>query len=247
MKNLFKSPTVYSLSEYESQYDNLLIEHFTINSDYDLKHFLMTEIGLYRERIECINNFGTIPEDFSEEDSKLMRNVTYTLEDNTTVQLQNIYVSDKEYYCQVIDFDKEIIKKLAYLDHEDTWLFLYNTKFSFIRIIEYLKLKKKEINIKTIPTLAFDLSDCTATEKIIYLQKLGIIDFLRKNNHVSINGLASALSAITGEKPTTIQSAINPIISRDAGQKNNPFNSENTVQKVEKQLIKIGFNIDETI
>jgi hypothetical protein len=79
------------------------------------------------------------------------------------------------------------------------------------------------------------------------LQKLGVIDFLTNKNHVSINGLATVLSAITGEKAGTIQPMLNPMISKQAGQRNNPLNSKNTVSKVEKQLINIGFNLNETI
>ena len=98
---------------------------------------------------------------------------------------------------------------------------------------------------------AIDLSDTTATEKIIYLQILGVIGFLRTKQPflASINRLATVLSAITGVHPETkhIQSMLNPIISKEAGQKNNPLNSKNTVSKVEKQLISIGFNLNETI
>ncbi len=98
---------------------------------------------------------------------------------------------------------------------------------------------------------AIDLSDTTPTEKIIYLQKLGVIDFLRTKQpfNTSINSLATVLSAIAGVNPETkhIQSMLNPIISKEAGQKNNPLNSKNTVSKVEKQLINIGFNLNETI
>ena len=79
------------------------------------------------------------------------------------------------------------------------------------------------------------------------MQKLGVIDFLRDKNNVSINGLATVLSAITGAKIETLQPMLNPIISQNAGQKNNPLNSKNTVSKVEKQLINIGFNLNETI
>jgi len=96
---------------------------------------------------------------------------------------------------------------------------------------------------------AIDLSDTTATEKIIYLQKLGVIDFLRTKQPFlsSINSLATVLSAVTGAKTETIQPMLNPMISKEAGQKNNPLNSKNTVSKVETQLINIGFNLNETI
>jgi len=96
---------------------------------------------------------------------------------------------------------------------------------------------------------AIDLSDTTATEKIIYLQKLGVIDFLRTKQPFlsSINSLATVLSAVTGAKTETIQPMLNPMISKEAGQKNNPLNSKTTVSKVETQLINIGFNLNETI
>ncbi|ENA1806451.1 hypothetical protein ABF226_000862 [Flavobacterium psychrophilum] len=96
---------------------------------------------------------------------------------------------------------------------------------------------------------AIDLSDSSATEKIIYLQKLGVIDFLRNKQPFlsSINRLATVLSAITGEKTGTIQPMLNPIISKEAGQKNNPLNSSKPVNKVQKQLNDIGFNLNETI
>jgi hypothetical protein len=115
-------------------------------------------------------------------------------------------------------------------------------KYDFLmeKIISNEKLQQHEPE-------AIDLSDTTATEKIIYLQKLGVIDFLTNKNHVSINGLATVLSAITGEKAGTIQPMLNPMISKQAGQRNNPLNSKNTVSKVEKQLINIGFNLNETI
>ena len=92
-----------------------------------------------------------------------------------------------------------------------------------------------------------DLSDTTAVEKIIYLEKLGVLDFLRNKQHISTNGLASALSAITGEKITTVQPMLNAIFNKQAGQKNNPLESTNTVKKVKKHLNDIGFTLNETI
>jgi len=98
---------------------------------------------------------------------------------------------------------------------------------------------------------AIDLSETTATEKIIYLYKLGIIDFLRNKQPFksSTNSLATVLSAITGINPDTkhIQSMLNPIVNKQVGQKNNPLNSTKTVLKVETQLTNIGFDLNETI
>lgn len=94
-----------------------------------------------------------------------------------------------------------------------------------------------------------DLSDTSITEKIIYLKKLGIIEFLKAKQPFlsSTNSLATVLSAVTGAKASTIQSMINPMFSKNVDDKNNPMNSQKTVEKVQKQLNKIGFNLDETI
>jgi hypothetical protein len=97
---------------------------------------------------------------------------------------------------------------------------------------------------------AIDLSDSTtATEKIIYLQKLGVIDFLRTKQPFisSINSLATVLSAVTGAKSGTIQPMLNAMLSKNVNNKNNPLNSQKPTKKVTNQLIQIRFNVDETI
>ena len=90
-----------------------------------------------------------------------------------------------------------------------------------------------------------DLSDTTITAKIVYLEKLGVISFLRKHQpfSTSINSIASVLSAITGAKPTSIQPMLNPMLGKDIDSKNNPLNSTKTVNTVENRLLDIGFDI----
>ncbi|HLF50926.1 hypothetical protein [Flavobacterium sp.] len=104
-------------------------------------------------------------------------------------------------------------------------------------------------DFKVLEFEVIDLNNTTATEKIIYLQKLGIIDFLKAKQpfQSSTNSLATVLSAIIGEKATTIQPMINPIVSKDVDSKNNPLNSRKAVNRVEQQLVKMGFNLNETI
>ncbi|GAA3732988.1 hypothetical protein GCM10022422_14520 [Flavobacterium ginsengisoli] len=89
-----------------------------------------------------------------------------------------------------------------------------------------------------------DLSDTTSTGKIVFLEKLGIIDFLRAKQpfNTSVNSMATVLSAITGTKASTIQSMINPMLRDDVSGKNNPMNSKKGVDTVEIKLAKIGFN-----
>jgi hypothetical protein len=110
-------------------------------------------------------------------------------------------------------------------------------------------VKEKKAEGITNESSQIDLSDTTATEKIIYLQKLGVIDFLRKQQpfNTSVNSLATILSAITGEKSVTLQPMLNPMLSKKVVDKNNPMNSTKTVEKVESQLINIGFNLNKTI
>lgn len=90
-----------------------------------------------------------------------------------------------------------------------------------------------------------DLSNTTSTEKIIYLHKLGIIEFLRTKNNVSTNGLATVLSAITGVKAGTINPAILRIIKKDLADHRHILNSTKTVLEVENVLIKHGFKLNE--
>lgn len=88
-----------------------------------------------------------------------------------------------------------------------------------------------------------DFSETKGTEKIIFLKQLGIFDFLRKQQpfNASKNALASAISGVTGIKASTVQSYINPINNLEADQKNNPLNTEKTVQKVNNKLLSIGY------
>lgn len=87
-----------------------------------------------------------------------------------------------------------------------------------------------------------DLSDSKTNEKIIYLERLGILDHLAKQPpfRTSTNALASVISAFTGIKHSTVQSYINPIINKGAGQNNNPLTSKKA-EKVDSALREIGF------
>lgn len=93
--------------------------------------------------------------------------------------------------------------------------------------------------IDTTPLI--DFSNSKGTEKIIYLKELGILDFIQKKHpHLSVNGIANLLSAITGEHTTTLQPYINPIINSKNDQRKNPYNSEKTVSKVRNKLIELN-------
>lgn len=90
-----------------------------------------------------------------------------------------------------------------------------------------------------------DLTDTKLVEKIIMLHELGVLEYLKGKTpfNLSTNALASVISGITGGKPETIQSYINPIFNSEVSQKNNPLKTTNTVDKVKRKLIGIGCSL----
>ena len=87
-----------------------------------------------------------------------------------------------------------------------------------------------------------DLSSSNAVQKIIYLNELGIIDLLKKQPcfATSVNNLTNVITAITGEKHTTIQPYLNVLINRSGHENNNPYKTISTVEKVKNQLLHLG-------
>lgn len=92
-----------------------------------------------------------------------------------------------------------------------------------------------------------DNSDTKATEKIIYLKELGVLDFLltKEPFNASTNALANVLSTITGERANTLQPYLNPIINPTAGQKKNALNNTKNVEKIKQSLISSGFKLQQ--
>lgn len=121
-------------------------------------------------------------------------------------------------------------------------------KFTKANLIEdIINLINKDIDsngLNNKEDITIDLSDSKGTEKIIMLVELGVLDFLRdkKPFKTSTNRLASAISGITGMNAGTVQSYINPILSQNVIQDNNPLLSEKALNKVYIKLIKIGYN-----
>ena len=152
---------------------------------------------------------------------------------------------NESYYNYIkLEKEEEILQKFSSINsllmseisdfiQLEYWLKEYQKKQKEISIIE----QKNKIEI-------IDLSNTKGTEKIIMLKQLGILDFLKEKQpfNLSTNALASALSGITGIETSTLQSYINPINNPSAIQKNNPLNSEKSVNKVTQKLISIGFN-----
>jgi hypothetical protein len=57
----------------------------------------------------------------------------------------------------------------------------------------------------------------------------------------SVMIMTKVLSAVTGDRPTTIQPLLNRLLSKDVANKNNPLISFKTVNIIENKLLSIGF------
>jgi hypothetical protein len=103
-------------------------------------------------------------------------------------------------------------------------------------------INDNKTNVKTV-NFEDEFYITKGNEKVLILEKLGVLDFLKDKNpfNTSINSLANAISLITGEKQDTIQSYINPIYNDSVSQKNNPLNSKKLVQRVDGKLGALGF------
>jgi hypothetical protein len=146
-----------------------------------------------------------------------------------------------------IDFcNIELKKKVEYVCSESL---KDKINYSLTRRNEFLNEKTGLVKIQLNEPEAIDLSDTKAIDKILYLHKLGVIDFLytKKPFNTSTTKLASILSAITGEKPGTLQPMLNPMRSKGVDNSNNPLNSKTAVNRVESRLITIDFNLNDTI
>lgn len=122
---------------------------------------------------------------------------------------------------------------------------LINVYFYFLYKDEYERLKEEILNFSE-PILSnelIDYSDSSLKEKIIVLKELGIIEYLQEEFTIcqtSTNKLSEVISLIIGEKSSTIQSYINPMINSGTSQKNNPYINYNSVEKSLNRLNNLG-------
>ncbi len=108
-------------------------------------------------------------------------------------------------------------------------------------------LEKEFFNYDTITKLEkeipqIELFTANHSEKIVYLEQLGVLEFLKgkKPFNTSTNALAQAVSRFTGIKTGTVQSYLNPMNNSDLNQKNNPL-TISRIAKIEKELNRLGY------
>lgn len=239
---------VNSLTHYEIKKK---IYELTNNLDIDLLNDLKNEVhNFYTYKIhEKIHSKGLRIKNVKQIRNDDDETPHLSIEFESSNTLPNIDVYNHPYepsYDQIMD---SFLGDFEFQLFEDVLL----QSCEFYEILEELirKAREREFSKKTELIAVseieepIDSSDIKRKEKIIFLELLGIIDFLRKEfPKVSINKLASPISAITGIKPRTIQSMINPMLSKSESldQRNNPMKSEDDVKKAVNKLINMGFN-----
>lgn len=150
-------------------------------------------------------------------------------------------------YVDLNDFILQCIEWSDFWDFDSETLKLFSSfgNLGLLKnVIDYVQ--KKKANKTPDVNELLDLSDTSGVDKIIYLQQLGIIDFLRtKQPFISVpDKVAQVVSAITGIKLDTVRPMVRPILNNDFAEQRNPLNSKKAVERVKDKLINIGFKPD---
>jgi hypothetical protein len=142
-----------------------------------------------------------------------------------------------EYIKPIIESQKTELEENGVIDLKK--MFIESDLSSYNKIILFLKTRKSELEPQSALSELLDLSDTSAVKKIIYLNELGIIDFLKSKPEFigSTNLMATILSAITGEKTSTLQPSLNKLICDDKDDQRHPYRTQSTVNEVRQTLI----------
>lgn len=118
-------------------------------------------------------------------------------------------------------------------------------EINFILMNKLNELIKNENSIKQIKDTTIDYSHTKQIDKIIILNELGVIDFLRTKEPFSfcVNKLAEVLSSITGEKTDSLNPYLRALIKEKTESLKHPYRTPKTVQKNKDWLIHKGFNL----
>lgn len=235
---------IYYLKEYEKEYPLLLDNYFLEYKEVEEIDFINSEIENYNLYLKIVKLREELVFDWffnvfqcSEKEIGYSNEIINFLREN-----EGLYWKFRDYF---ILKDTSITNDLLNNrnSRSETKNKIHQSRLSFAKIISFLETKKSELETqipKTIPeTEPLDLSNTSAVEKIIYLNELGIIDFLKTKPEFigSTNLMATFLSAITDEKATTLQTSLNKLINNDTDDKNHPYKTKGTVNKIRQTFI----------
>lgn len=113
--------------------------------------------------------------------------------------------------------------------------------------IEDLELLKEyeEANQRDSELLEMELSKLSSIEKIVTLNELGILHFMKGNLKISHLKIAKILAELTEEKVATIQPVLNAILNQNFS-KNNPYkgSSSKSLKNVRQRLANLDIEIE---
>ena len=103
--------------------------------------------------------------------------------------------------------------------------------------------KSDTINFEEVHEDIGGIKNHSAPVKVLFLNELGIINFLAKKTSfiINTNALCKALGHAVGERQDTLYRVINPLLKNDEDDTRHPFNNDNNVEYVKNTLNDIGF------
>lgn len=112
--------------------------------------------------------------------------------------------------------------------------------FKYLKWLKSLNTQQNESSLHEHTTNPENLKN---VDVIIYLNELGIIDFIRKSDpfNMSLNKTAKVLSKITKIKHTSIEPILRALLQQDKEEKNNPYNNTDNVNRIKAELAGLGF------
>ena len=161
--------------------------------------------------------------------------------------LINAYV-EQEKIDTNLDFKTQFFKILE-LNSYAMYGFLCMNFESISGFIKREIIKFKVSNPKTPETPELDFSNNSDKVKLIMLEKLGVIDYIKtiQTKPETISHTSEILSTITGIPTKTLNTYLYPMIRphRDDDDKNSPYKNPENREKAERELIKLKIkNID---
>ena len=230
----------YKIIEHIFQINNtiLLIINFSYKElNYKLKKYESTKIAIYE------NAINEIKSGINKEIRTLEKNIKdYNL---------------NEFYIEAINIIKKYPSEYNYDELELIIQTLHKIRDNFTDIIEFIdeKIQDEKINLlrysnntntnqkieNEIPE--HDFSDNEDKVKLIILEKLGVIDYIKsiQQKPETISHTAEILSTFTGIKSESLYTYLRPMIChvRDDKDKNSPYNNAENLPKANRQILKL--------
>ncbi|CAL65249.1 hypothetical protein [Christiangramia forsetii] len=221
-------------------------EHILMNHVYYLQYFDLSNLKL------CIEeHYKILKKTYPADNKKVFIKTEF---EHYITRLKQLREAFQEQNLQVIcnygNFDFYFLER-GLSSYTICWKVVSRDSYVFYedylnRIIDFLEKEFFENDMHIlleddIPQI--ELNTSNMSEKIVYLEELGVIDFLKSLEpfNTSTNALAHAVSSFTGIKPSTVQSYLNPMNNSTLNQKNNPL-TKKRLEKIRLELEKIGFD-----